>query len=83
MALEHSLWRTVRWPLLILLIGTIGVVTATILDKVYRSEWSLTIGAPAPTPPPDRRGLAGPRPRHPPPDQLVSNQVQSGRSPHR
>jgi hypothetical protein len=45
--LEHTLWRAVRWPLVILLVGMVGIVTATILDEVYSSEWSLTIGAPS------------------------------------
>jgi hypothetical protein len=47
MALEHSLWRTIRWPLAVLLVGLAGVAAAFILDEVYSSEWSLTIGAPS------------------------------------
>jgi len=47
MALEHSLWRAVRWPLVVLLVAMVGIATATILDEVYSSEWSLTIGAPS------------------------------------
>jgi hypothetical protein len=43
----HSLWRTIRWPLLLLLAGVVGIATATILDEVWGSEWSLTIGAPS------------------------------------
>lgn len=46
MALEQSLWRAVRWPLVVVLVGAVGVGVATILDEVYSSEWSLTIGAP-------------------------------------
>jgi hypothetical protein len=47
MAHEHSLWRAIRWPLVVLLVGLVGVATATILDEVYSNEWSLTIGAPS------------------------------------
>lgn len=47
MAPEHSLWRAIRWPLMVLLLGTVGIAAATILDEVYSSEWSLTIGAPS------------------------------------
>ena len=44
---EHSLWRAVRWPLLVLLLGLVGVGVATVLDRVYTNELSLTIGAPS------------------------------------
>ena len=44
---EQSLWRAVRWPLAVLLVGVAGVAAAMILDEVYSSEWSLTIGAPS------------------------------------
>ena len=47
MVVEHSLWRAVRWPLVVLLVGLVGVAAAIILDEVYSSEWSLTIGAPS------------------------------------
>jgi hypothetical protein len=47
MVLEHSLWRLARWPLAVLLVATVGIIAATILDEVYSSEWSLTIGAPS------------------------------------
>lgn len=47
MTSEHALWQTIRWPLAVLLVGAAGVVGATILDEVYSSEWSLTIGAPS------------------------------------
>jgi hypothetical protein len=47
MVQEHSLWRAVRWPLVVLLIALVGIAAATILDEVYSSEWSLTIGAPS------------------------------------
>ena len=47
MVQEHSLWRAVRWPLVVLLVGLVGVAAAIILDEVYSSEWSLTIGAPS------------------------------------
>jgi len=41
------MWRTVRWPLVVLLVAAMGIVAATILDEVFSSEWSLTIGAPS------------------------------------
>lgn len=44
---EHPLWQAIRWPLLVLLVGVVGVATATILEEAFRSEWSLTIGAPS------------------------------------
>lgn len=44
--MTRSLWRAIRWPLVVLLVATVGIVTAVILDEVYSSEWSLTIGAP-------------------------------------
>jgi hypothetical protein len=44
---EHSLWRAVRWPLLVLLVGLVGVGVATVLDRVFGDELSLTIGAPS------------------------------------
>jgi hypothetical protein len=47
MAHEHSLWRAIRWPLVVVLVGLAGVATATILDELYANEWSLTIGAPS------------------------------------
>lgn len=47
MVVEHSPWRAVRWPLVVLLVGMVGIAAATILDEVYSSEWSLTIGAPS------------------------------------
>jgi hypothetical protein len=47
MAQQHSLWHAVRWPSVVLLVGVVGTVAATILDEVYASEWSLTIGAPS------------------------------------
>lgn len=46
MALEHALWRAIRWPLVVLLVAAVGITAAVILDEVYSSEWSLTIGAP-------------------------------------
>jgi hypothetical protein len=47
MVVERSLWRAVRWPLVVLLVGMVGITAAVILDEVYSSEWSLTIGAPS------------------------------------
>lgn len=43
----NSLWRAARWPSAVLLVGALGVVAATVLDEVWSSEWSLTIGAPS------------------------------------
>jgi hypothetical protein len=45
--MARSLWRAIRWPLVVLLVAMAGIVTAVILDEVYASEWSLTIGAPS------------------------------------
>jgi hypothetical protein len=42
---EQSLWRAVRWPLVVLLVGALGVAAAIVLDEVHSSEWWLTIGA--------------------------------------
>jgi len=47
MTQQHSLWHAVRWPVVVLLVGLVGVAVATILDEVYSAEWSLTIGAPS------------------------------------
>lgn len=47
MAHERSLWRAIRWPLVVLLVAAVGIAVATVLDEVYSSEWSLTIGAPS------------------------------------
>ena len=47
MVVEHSLWQAVRWPLVVVLVGMVGVAAAVILYEVYSSEWSLTIGAPS------------------------------------
>ena len=47
MVVAHSLWQAVRWPLVVVLVGMVGVAAAIILDEVYSSEWSLTIGAPS------------------------------------
>ena len=44
---QPSLWRSIRWPLLVLLIGLAGLAAAMILDVAFGSEWSLTIGAPS------------------------------------
>jgi hypothetical protein len=42
-----GMWRAVRWPLLVLAIAGMGIGVATVLDRTARSEWALTIGAPA------------------------------------
>ena len=47
MASKHALWQAVRWPVAVLLVGVAGIAAATILQEVFSSEWSLTIGAPS------------------------------------
>jgi di/tricarboxylate transporter len=44
---ERSLWRAVRWPLLLLAIAGVGIGVATVLDRTGAREWALTIGGPA------------------------------------
>lgn len=44
---KHPLWHAVMWPSVVLLVGLVGVVTAVVLDEVFSSEMSLTIGAPS------------------------------------
>lgn len=48
---DGDLWRTVRWPLLVLAIGGVGFGVATVLDRTVPGtalgELSLPIGAPS------------------------------------
>lgn len=41
---ERSLWRAVRWPLLLLLIAGLAIGLAAMLDRTAAREWALTIG---------------------------------------
>jgi hypothetical protein len=47
MRAERSLWRAIRWPLLLLVIAGAGIAVAAVLDRTAAREWALTIGAPA------------------------------------
>lgn len=40
----HYLWRTGRGPILVILSAILGVGAAFVLDEVFHSEWSLTVG---------------------------------------
>ena len=44
---DRDLWRSVRWPLLVLAIAALGIGVATALDRTAAREWALTIGGPA------------------------------------
>lgn len=44
---EYTLWRAVRWPLLILAVAALGIAAATILDETSARELALVVGAPA------------------------------------
>ena len=44
---QPSLWRAVRWPLLILAVAAVAIGAAAVLDGTDAREWALTIGAPA------------------------------------
>src|SRR5256885_977065 len=47
MLASPNLWRTARWPLLVIVIALLGIVTANVLDQTVYREWALTIGAPS------------------------------------
>lgn len=47
MHIEPTLWRAVRWPMVILAIAAIGITTATVLDRTSAWEYALIVGAPA------------------------------------
>ncbi|HYZ08369.1 MAG TPA: hypothetical protein VE709_07210 [Pseudonocardiaceae bacterium] len=49
MAGRETLWRAVRWPLVLIVIASIGVGVAFLLDQTSgrTREWALTIGAPS------------------------------------
>jgi hypothetical protein len=42
-----DLWRTVRWPVVMIAVGVAGIVIATVLDQTPQRELALPIGAPA------------------------------------
>lgn len=42
-----SLVRDLRWPLLVLAVGALGVGTAFVLDQTSAYEYALTVGAPS------------------------------------
>jgi hypothetical protein len=44
---DRDLWRSVRWPLLVMAIAGVGIGVATVLDRSAAREWALTIGGPA------------------------------------
>lgn len=43
----RPLRAAVRWPLLILALGTLGVLIAFVLDRTSAYEYALTVGAPS------------------------------------
>jgi len=45
MQTERNFWGMARWPLLVVVIGVAGIVTATVVDMTLHSEWTLTVGA--------------------------------------
>jgi hypothetical protein len=47
MLAQHNLWRTARWPLLVIAIALLGIVAAMLMDRTVYREWALTIGAPS------------------------------------
>jgi hypothetical protein len=42
-----SLWRTARWPVLLLAVAGVCIALATVLDQTFAREYALVIGAPA------------------------------------
>ena len=47
MRAEPSLWRAVRWPLLVVLVAGVAIAAAALLDRTSARELALTVGAPA------------------------------------
>jgi hypothetical protein len=45
--MRSELWRSARWPLLVLGIAGLALGIATALDRTPAREWALTLGAPA------------------------------------
>jgi hypothetical protein len=43
----RPLWATVRWPVLLLALGALGVLVAVVLDRTSAYEYALTVGAPS------------------------------------
>jgi hypothetical protein len=44
---QRSLWQAVRWPLLLLAVALLGILTAVVLDQTTAREYALVIGAPS------------------------------------
>lgn len=44
---QRPLWRAVRWPLLVLTVGAVGVLVAVVVDQTSAYEYALTVGAPS------------------------------------
>jgi hypothetical protein len=44
---QRSLWQAVRWPLLLLAVALVGILTAVVLDQTTAREYALVIGAPS------------------------------------
>ncbi len=42
-----SLWRSIRWPALLIGVAILGVLVAFLLDLTPHYEYALTIGAPS------------------------------------
>lgn len=47
MATQPNLWRTIRWPAVLVAVACLGIAAAAILDRTDAREWALTIGAPS------------------------------------
>jgi len=47
MAVEGSLWRAIRWPVLVIAAAVAAIAVAMVLDRTDAREWALTIGGPA------------------------------------
>ena len=47
MTVDRTLWRSVRWPLLVIAVAVVAVLVAAVLDRTTAREWALTIGGPA------------------------------------
>jgi hypothetical protein len=47
MGAPPSLWRAVRWPLLVVAVAGLAIAVAAALDQTDAREWALTIGGPA------------------------------------
>jgi hypothetical protein len=47
MTSRANVWRTIRWPSLLLGVAVLGIAVAAVLDRTAAREWALTIGAPS------------------------------------